>query len=171
MSNLAATCQGSQYTDEDRRRALVEFSIIGHVPTVSINLNIPESTLKDWKRSEWWEEAYNDIRLQNKELIETKVTKLIVSGFDAMQDRMTNGDHHLTKDGDIVRVPVKLRDAATATGISFDKLRLLNNEPTSIKAESTDTRLNSLAEKVRELQAGSSKIIESTPIPQKDTSK
>lgn len=159
MSNIAPYSNGSQYTDEDRRRALVEFSIIGHTPTVSKNLNIPESTLKDWKKTEWWEEAYNAIRLENKELIESKVTGLIVSGFDAMQDRMTNGDYHLLKDGSKIRVPVKLRDAATATGISFDKLRLLNNEPTSIKAESTDSRLNLLAEKVRELSAGQNKVI------------
>ena len=159
MSNIALSSQGSKYTDEDRQRALVEYSIVGHVPTIAKTLNIPERTLKDWKQKDWWVDELAKVRLENKDLIDAKLTGLVVSGFEAMQDRMTLGDHHLTKDGDIVRVPVKLRDAATASGIAFDKLRLIRNEPTSIKAESTDSRLNQLAEKVRELQAGGNKVI------------
>jgi len=46
------------------------------------------------------------------------------------------------------------RDLATTTGIMFDKRQIMRNLPTSIKAESTDSRLNDLATKVRELQGG-----------------
>ena len=54
---------------------------------------------------------------------------------------------------------MKGRDLATVFGITFDKRQIIRNLPTSIKAESTDTRLNALADKVRELQAGGNKVI------------
>jgi hypothetical protein len=54
---------------------------------------------------------------------------------------------------------MKGRDLATVFGITFDKRQIIRNLPTSIKAESTDSRLSQLAEKVRELQAGGNKVI------------
>lgn len=159
MSQLAETSSGSSYTDDDRRRAISEYAVIGHIPTVSKNINIPESTLKDWRKKDWWEASLIELRHETKDIIDAKLTGLIVSGFKAMQDRIDNGDTYITKDGKQALVPVKLRDIAVASGVAFDKLRLLRNEPTSIKAESADSRLNQLAEKVRILQAGGNNVI------------
>lgn len=159
MSQLAPTSSGSQYSDDDRRQAIVEFAVVGHIPTVSKSLDIPERTLRGWRKTEWWDAQLAEISQENKELIDAKLTKLVVSGFTVMQDRMDSGDTVITKDGEQVLKPVTLRDASTATGIAYDKLRLHRNEPTSIKAESTDSRLNQLADKVRELQAGGNKVI------------
>lgn len=159
MSNLAETSQGSKYSDDDRRQAITEYAVYGHIPTVSKNLNIPETTLTDWRKKDWWEAALEEVRDLNKDVIDAHLTGLVISGFKSMQDRIDNGDHYVTKDGDHARIPVKLRDVSTASGIAYDKLRLHRNQPTSIKAESADSRLNSLADKVRELQAGGNKVI------------
>ena len=46
--------QGSKYSDEDRRAAALSYAIHGNVQKVSRSLDIPATTLYDWRKSEWW---------------------------------------------------------------------------------------------------------------------
>lgn len=162
MSALAPSGSGSKYSDEDRRQAIAEYAIHGTLSKTSEYTGIPQQTLSDWAKNEWWQDAVREVRLQNKEVIESKYEQIILKGLDAQLERLSKGDPYVTKgkdeDGSYVETvaykPVSYRDLSTGNGIGFDKLRLIRNEPTSIKAESTDARLNSLAEKVRELQGG-----------------
>ena len=154
MSQLVENTSGSKYSDQDRRQAAMEYAIHGTLSKTSEHTGIPERTLYDWKESEWWLDAVNDLREQNKDLIDAQLEQLAIKGFQAMAERIEHGDEYITKDGEKGRRKVSLRDLATASGIAYDKMRLHRNQPTSIKAESTDARLNQLAEKVRELQGG-----------------
>ena len=154
MSQLAETSQGSKYSDEDRRLAIVEYAVHGSLAKVVEHTGIPQQTLSGWKKTDWWVDHLSEVRLQNKDIIESGYEQAILIGLEAIQDRMVHGDTYITRDGEQDKKPVSLRDLSTATGIAYDKLRLHRNLPTSIKAESTDARLNSLADKVRELQGG-----------------
>lgn len=154
MSNLAASNSTSQYTDVDRRQAAVEYATYGNMVKVSEIVGIPDSTLYDWKKYDWWDELVGLIREQNKDQIESGYEQAIMKGIDGILDRIEHGDSYIDKDGQERRKAVSLRDLSTATGIAFDKVRLIRNQPTSIKATSTDARLTQLAEKVRELQGG-----------------
>lgn len=167
MSAIAPTSSGSQYTDEQRRQAIVEYAVQGSIPQTAKNVGIPERTLYDWKKKDWWEDSVAEIREQNKDLIDAQLEQLAIKGFQAMAERIEHGDAYIGKEiqkdaetgaeklVEVVKYkPVSLRDLSTASGIAYDKMRLHRNQPTSIKAESTDDRLNSLAEKVRELQGG-----------------
>jgi len=136
-SALVPDSGGSQYTDEQRLRAVTEFSIIGSIQRTAESLNIPNRTLYDWSHQEWWADNLARIRIEHKDLIRSKLSGIIESGYNAIQDRIDNGDCYVskTKQGDVIkRKPAALRDLGIVTGISFDKLRLLNNEPTSIRA-------------------------------------
>ena len=162
MSALATTGNGSKYSDEDRRRAVAEYAIHGTYTKTEQFTGIPNQTLSGWGKEDWWVEEVRKVREQNKEIIESKYEQIVLKGLDAQLQRLSDGDPYLTKekdkDGLIVDVvaykPISYRDLSTGSAIGFDKLRLIRNEPTSIKAESTDARLNQLAEKVRELQGG-----------------
>ena len=146
--------RGSKYSNEDRRRAAVEYAIHGTLSKTSESTGIPERTLYDWKETDWWVSQVNEVRELNKDLFDAKLEQLALRGFESMLERIEHGDEYITKDGEKARKKVSLRDLATASGIAYDKMRLHRNQPTSIKAESTDARLNQLAEKVRELQGG-----------------
>jgi len=152
--SLMAISQGSKYSDEDMRRAALEYSIHGNITRVSEITNIPDSTLCDWKKHDWWDTLIGEYRERNKDLIDAQLEQLAIKGFQAMHDRIDHGDTYITKDGKQARKPVSLRDVSTASGIAYDKLRLHRNQATTIRAESTDARLTQLADKVRELQGG-----------------
>jgi len=165
MSQLAETIAGSKYSDLDRRQAAMEYAIHGTMARTAEHTGIPERTLYDWKLSDWWQDTVAEVREQNKDLIDSQLEQLAIKGFQAMQDRIENGDTVIDKNGEQVRKPCNLRDLATASGIAYDKMRLHRNQPTSIKTESTDARLADLANKVRELQGGTVTIDQE---PEKD---
>ena len=158
--SLTAINSTSQYTDEQRREAAAHYVLLGNAKKVSELTNIPRTTLSDWTRCEWWQELTVSIRQEKSDEIDASITNILDAASESLLDRIKDGDHVLNKDGEVIRLGMKGRDLATVFGITFDKRQIMRNLPTSIKAESTDTRLNQLAEKVRELQAGASKVIE-----------
>lgn len=152
----------SKYSHDDRMRALGEYAIHGTCTQVEKYTGIPNQTVNDWTKQEWWIAELKIVRELNKTAIESKYEQIVLKGLDAQLDRLNKGDPYMTKatddDGvttDVVAYkPVAYRDLVVGSGIGFDKMRLIRNEPTSIKAESTDARLDNLAQKVRELQGG-----------------
>lgn len=163
MTQIADTSNGSKYTDDDRRGALLEFAVNGSIRKTSEITNIPIQTLYVWKSKEWWSREVASIREDNKEMIDAQLEQLAIKGFQAMADRIENGDTYVTKSGELAKKPVSLRDVSTASGISYDKMRLHRNMPSVIKSESTDERLTQLADKVRELQGGMVTIDQKKP--------
>ena len=155
MSSIVTTSSGSKYTDEDRRNVVVHYAVLGNFKKVSEYTGIPDNTIGHWKNhSDWWEPLLEQVRAEKKDELDATLSRTIESATQRLEQRIDLGDAFITKDGDIAFKPVSARDLATVTGIIFDKRQLLRSAPTSIKAESTDARLNSLAEKVRELQGG-----------------
>ena len=68
-------------------------------------------------------------------------------------DRIRNGDViRDPKTGELVRVPIKGRDLAIIGGVSFDKLRLAENQPTNIvQHESEEERLKIVLENLEKI--------------------
>lgn len=161
MSQLAVT-QGSQYSDEQRREAMAHYIVTGNISRTAELVNIPKRTLADWKSKDWWVTEVAKIRHEKQDELDANISRVIDSATMRLQHRIYDGDAYIKKDGEVGSKPVSARDLATITGIMFDKRQIMRNLPTSIKAESTDSRLNSLADKVRELQGGMTIINGST---------
>lgn len=160
MSNIAPTSIGSQYSDEQRREAASHYVLLGNAVKVAELTNIPHRTINDWRQKEWWHELTASIRLEKSDEIDASITRILDASTEQLLDRIEHGDEvSLDKEGQPLKLAMKGRDLATVFGITFDKRQIIRNLPTSIKAESTDTRLNQLADKVRELQAGGNKVI------------
>ena len=53
---------GSKYSDEDRRRAVVEYFVAGNMKLVAERTGIPRTTLNGWKQSDWWDELLVTLR-------------------------------------------------------------------------------------------------------------
>ena len=159
MSNISLCSNGSQYSNEDRREAAAHYVVHGVMSKVSKLTNISETTLSGWKKNDWWVELTEGIRREKSDQIDSSITRILEASTAQLEDRIVNGDEIVGKDGEKLRLAMKGRDLATVFGITFDKRQIIRNLPTSIKAESTDSRLNQLAEKVRELQAGGNKVI------------
>ena len=149
MGEIVAT--GSKYSDEDRRRAVLEYSIYGVMSKVSKSTGIPEPTLSKWKNSDWWVSLRVEVETEKEEHILAQHTAIVEKVGEEIQDRLDNGDTQLVQ-GKPVKVPVKARDLALVGGISFDKRRLILNQPTSItdKSANMDVLLKQFEQIARE---------------------
>lgn len=134
MSELVG--QGSKYSDEDRRKAVVEYFVAGNMKIVAERTGIPRTTLSGWKQSDWWVRLLGEVRHEKGEEFDANLTKLIDTAFEQAQDRFEKGDYRVGKDGKLIRVPMSGRDLVIAGATIYDKQRLHRNEPTSIKDDS-----------------------------------
>jgi len=126
----------------------LEYLIKGNQAAVSRSLDIPEPTLCDWRKTDWWDELTEEFRIQKKDQIEAELTQIIEKANKETIDRLENGDVYVYQ-GKALRAPMKGRDTATVGAIAYDKLRLSLHLPTSItgKAES----MSALAQQFRQL--------------------
>ncbi len=164
MSELVGP--GSKYTDEDRRKAALEYSLTGSLTKVAARTGIPRKTLSDWKnKSDWWVEISAEVRHQKEAKILADNDEIIDKAHREIVDRLDNGDVQLvrTKNGvELHKVPVKAKDAAVIRGISDDKRRVSLNQPTAITGNTTD--MVALANEFRKLsQQWNEKRVNSIP--------
>lgn len=138
--------RGSKYTDEQRREAAVLYSIHGHDTKVSRELDIPRSTITEWRKQGWWDGIIAEVR---HEIQDQHIAK-----YHQITGRAL--DHAIENIGDL-----DAKAAVTAAAIATDKARLLLNQPTSIRGDS-DT-INSLKEQFEAL-ASNHRTIEKTVV-------
>ena len=90
------------------------------------------------------------IRAEKGEEINARLSNIVMSGLEQAHDRIEHGDYNYDRDGnEIGRKRMSGRDLGTLTGIMYDKLRVHNNQPTSINAGSG--KLEQLAEQMMRL--------------------
>ncbi len=169
MSDLVGP--GSKYTDEDRRRAVVEYCTNGVMTRVSDTTGIPDTTLAHWKnKSDWWDELVAQVRNEINEQILAQNMEIAAKAGERVLDSLENGDEKLVWDRArdkhvIKRVKPSGKDAAVIGGISQDKARVQLNLPTSITktASGLDAmvkKFEAIADSYNERQANVVKTIE-----------
>lgn len=124
--------QGSLYTDEQRRQAVVAYQVLGNLRELERQTGIPNETLGAWKRSDWWNELAAQVNAEVRDEITASLTRAVQTSIKHVEDRLANGDTVVSK-GELVRIPVRCRDLAVTTAILFDKRQLLMNQPTAIR--------------------------------------
>lgn len=126
MSEMVKT--GSKYTDIQRKEAAVQYAITGLMSKVSTDLDIPESTLCQWKNgSDWWDKLIEEVRSE-------KADEHIALYHSLTQKALAKAEGAIDQLGDTLSasdIKALVVTGATAT----DKARLLLNQPTSIRAD------------------------------------
>ena len=132
----------SKYSRETRYQAAAAMVAHGNSLAVAEQAGIPASTLRHWHRNdEEFQSMCQEVWVEFGESIKSKLAAIIDESADQALDRLQNGD--VVRDnrtGDLVRVPIKGRDAAIVGAVAFDKLRLAENQPTSIVAKTHDVQ-------------------------------
>ena len=138
----------SKYTLEDRYKAAAALVATGNSRAASRESNIPASTIRHWKyHDENFKLICQEIRTALGDKIKYKYATIIDESADQVLDRLRNGDVvRDTKTGDLVRVPIKGKEAAIIGAIAFDKLRLAGNLHTKIVKLETQENLNRLVD-------------------------
>jgi len=113
---------------------------------------IPYATVNTWRSKEWYAQAIELIRSQLDEQLDGKMTHVLNKGINKLEERLEQGDPVVNRNGEVTYKPVSAKDSAIISSIFFDKRNLLRNKPTSITSnQSTDERLQHLADKFREI--------------------
>ena len=104
------------YEWADKTKACQLYMLNGNMRIVSEVTEIPYDTLTDWKRSDWWPTLVEEMRAAKRAKTGVKLSKIIDTSLEVLQDRLENGDWVLNnKTGEMQRRPVSLRDAQAAT--------------------------------------------------------
>lgn len=145
------------FPDEKKIEAVTMYAITGHFGRTSELTSIPEYTLRQWRKQEWFQDLLKEIRVENNEKIDAKFTDIVDKSLDQLTDRVTNGDFHVLRDGTLIRKPITAKDLSLVAAINIDKRQLLRGEPTS-RSESVGTieekavsRLENLAKTFEDL--------------------
>ncbi len=148
---------GSKYTDEDRRRAVVLYAVLGTDTAVAKELGCPRRTVGDWRRTDWWEQESTVVRQEIEDKLRATFRKVALEGTQLALDAIRNKD-------------LKGKEAMITAGIAYDKLRLSENRPTSITGQSTggiQHKLEEIADRILGLERlEKAKLVSEQPAPE-----
>jgi len=107
----------SPWTNEDRRLAAMLYLTKGSYKAVERATGIPDSTLGLWSKTEWWAELTTECKGIVEGEIRSGYLAVVKAGTKQALEAMDKAN---------------TSQAMTASAIAFDKIRLLDNQPTSI---------------------------------------
>ena len=122
---------------------------------------IPPDTIRTWRKRPWWKDAEEYARRMLQKDLEHKYTRILFETEKEILDRIQHGDHRLTKDGDVVRVPASLRDLVGAHAITAQQRAMVRGEGGGSKQDVGIQLLEKLVNALQ--QAGEKKIRASLP--------
>ena len=154
---------GLTFSQADKRRAVAAFMVSGRDQDAADEIGASHTTIHRMRKKEWWKELEKEIAAQLSRSHVAKLHSVIQEANDELLDRLRNGDTQVLSNGKVVRFPVKARDASFAANLAYEKLRLVNNQPTSIKQ---DQGLVALAQTFQQIAEQYSQTQLSTGYPQ-----
>lgn len=142
---------GLYWSDAKKIEVVTTFLVVGNAPMTEAITGVSRETIKKWKLTDWWKEIEREIQDEENIELSAKLKKIVDKSIDVTMDRLENGDTIFNpKTGELLRVPVKVREALKAVDMAIDKRQVLQNKPTRITETRTiDDRLNKLAEEFK----------------------
>jgi hypothetical protein len=130
----------------------------GSLAEVARTLNVPIYDLKKVSRSETWARELAEMQRAEAAALNVKLTTLLNSTLDGLEDRLTNGDMQVVG-GVMRRVPLAASTLARVAEVVFDKRQLVRQLPTAI-VEADNKKLEGLARQLRALGAKDVTLLE-----------
>lgn len=137
------------WSDKKKYEVAAVYAKTGNQDLTSKITGVPEPTLVTWRKKDWFKTMLAEIRLQEEVKLDSKMTKVIDTAMEAIEDRLINGDYILdSKTGAVVRIPPKMKDTAQVLDKVYNKRQLIRKEPTNITENVTkiEDQLKKLAD-------------------------
>ncbi len=144
--------KNTRWSDKQKLEAINAYLALGNLAMASRIVGIPEVTLRVWKTTQWWNEVVEDIKTQERLVLSNKLKNLVEAAHSVVENRLINGDPVVLKNGSVVTVPVKLRDAHRVAVDLLNQKTVVErkNVGDSNLLEGQDAKLEQLAEKFAE---------------------
>jgi hypothetical protein len=139
LSNLAKKHKKNHnWPMEKKIAAVAQYLVLGNMALVAASTGIDAHLLRHWKMQPWWADTEREIRATENLGIDNKLSKIVDRSLDVVQDRLENGDFiYNQKTGQIVRKPVSIKDAVSASKEMLTKRELLRGNATERKEQTT----------------------------------
>jgi len=120
----------------------------GSVLKTSQALKIPEQTIWQWKRTDWWHEMEQSIKEQENLELSARLKRVANKSIALVEDRLEHGDWiYDQKSGEMRRKPVALRDVHKVAVDSLTKRAELEQQKTfTVATEQIEEKLTKLAD-------------------------
>ena len=138
-----------KHTREARYKAAAALISTGNSKVAASESGVPSSTIRHWRVNDPdFALICEELRAEFSERIKSQLAEIIEKANVETLDRLEHGDAMWDKSGELTRLPIKGKESAIIGAVALDKLRLLENQPTSIVAK---TDVSALAEQFRQL--------------------
>lgn len=139
---------GKWWSESQKIEAVTTWLALGSIPLTAAATSIPKDTLARWRYTDWWKELVLQIRSEETLALDGRLSKIVDKALSVVEDRLDKGNHQYDpKTGELIRVPVNLRDSMKATADLMDRREILRKQPQQQQIEKTvDDRLAKLAE-------------------------
>lgn len=149
--------------DAQKLETVQAYLVLGSIRLTSAAMEIPERTIISWRNSGWWQEVVDELRLQDKLQLSQKLKKIVEKSIEVTDDRLTHGEFKFDKMGELVRIPVSMKDAHKVSMDMINKREdILSSEKVQMTDAKAEDKLKSLAEKFAEY---ATRTIEKTKAP------
>jgi hypothetical protein len=113
---------------EVRLKVVEEWLVFGNLKQVATRNEIDYSTIKRWKTQPWWKEFEDELLAQRRIGTQNRIGAIVDVGLEVVQDRLENGEFFVTKQGEVARRPVGLRDASAAVNGLMQRQSILEKQ-------------------------------------------
>ena len=128
------------YSEEEKREAVVLYFVRGTQEAVSKALDIPQRTISDWMRTDWWGAYHAEMVRGVKDESGAVFRRIVKKAAAELEDRLEHGDQVIDRQGRKKRKPISAKDLIVITAIATDKDRILRGEPTSISGKAPNLK-------------------------------
>jgi hypothetical protein len=155
----------NRWNEAERRAVVKAYLLLGTIEKASQATGVAEGTIKTWRygNPEWWAETADSITQEMEGQYQSGWRRVLGKAVEQMEDRLSNGDEKLLRDGTKVRVLIAAKEAAVIAGIAADKLRVSMGLPTRITQKADVDRLAKLRKIAEDSRA---KAEEAKELPQ-----
>ena len=139
---------GNAYPEKKRIEVATAHAMGLSSTMISAATGVQAQTVRFWRMQDWFKDLVEEIRREDDNTVDAKLTNLVSKSLDVITDRLENGDFMFDqKSGSFVRKPISAQVVNKIADTMFDKRNLLRGKPTSIsgKQEQITDRLAKLA--------------------------
>lgn len=139
---------GNAWSDKKRIEVATAHAMGLSAPLIEATTGVPAQTIRHWRMTDWFRDLVEEIRREDDNSVDAKLTNIVSKSMDVITDRLENGDFMFdSKEGTFVRKPLAAKDVNRIADTMFDKRNLLRGKPTFISgaAEQVSDRLLKLA--------------------------
>lgn len=139
------------WSESQKIEAVTTFLALGNSTQTAAVLEIPLSTFNRWRYSDWWKKIEEELKAEEHLQLNARLKKVVSKALDVTEDRLINGNYQYDpKSGELIRVPVNLKDANKIANDMLTRQDILEEKPIKKEIEKTvDDRLAKLAEQFK----------------------